>query len=201
MQKTALKGHPHAEDGTEGAIRTYHMNDNRALHGRLPRLSPEAYIGVKHVCWTTVTANRRTVFTRRALVDPVVNMLADVAKCHGCECLVYVFMPDHVHCVLHGMHDASNVLACHNEWKGVSGHWLCAQLDCRHVWQERSYDHVYRSREYERRALAKTINYILLNPVRKGLVNAWQEYPYLGSMVGDSDMRHPYWWEWFENEA
>jgi hypothetical protein len=42
------------------------------------------------------------------------------------------------------------------------------------VWQEESFDHVLRSSE----GLDAKVGYILQNPVRKGLVNDWREYPW-----------------------
>ena len=40
------------------------------------------------------------------------------------------------------------------------------------VWQEESFDHVLRSSE----GLDAKIEYVLQNPVRRGLVNDWREY-------------------------
>ena len=44
------------------------------------------------------------------------------------------------------------------------------------LWQERFHDRVVRKRE----ALKTMGQYILDNPVRKGLVSRWQDYKYLG---------------------
>jgi REP element-mobilizing transposase RayT len=42
------------------------------------------------------------------------------------------------------------------------------------VWQRESYDHVVRSPE----EMGRIINYILLNPVKAGLVTDWMDWPY-----------------------
>jgi len=45
-------------------------------------------------------------------------------------------------------------------------------------WQKDFYDHVIRKHE----DITTQIKYILDNPVRKGLVSSWQEYPFKGSI-------------------
>ena len=169
------------------------------FHRTLPRLAPEAYVGHKHAHLVPKILDRRRVLINRPCVDPLIAELEPALRAYGCECVVYVFMPDHAHFILHGLTETSNVLECHNHWKGVTARWLCERFKYDHIWQERSYDHVFRSYEYERHALAKTLNYIVLNPVRAGLVETWQAYPYLGSMIGPHDIRHPYWWDWFDS--
>jgi putative transposase len=41
-------------------------------------------------------------------------------------------------------------------------------------WQKNFYDHIVRSDE----SLLDLCHYILNNPVRKGIVSTWEEYPY-----------------------
>jgi REP element-mobilizing transposase RayT len=47
-------------------------------------------------------------------------------------------------------------------------------------WQSNFYDHVVRKDE----SLLEICSYILNNPVRKGMVSNWEEYPY--SQIVDS---------------
>ena len=42
------------------------------------------------------------------------------------------------------------------------------------LWQKNFYDHVVRKEE----SLIKIAEYIVNNPVRKGMVGTWEEYPY-----------------------
>ena len=163
----------------------------------LPRLDPAAYRGMKHVNFTATTQRRQRLFVKRAIVDFCVELLQTQCAGHACECLVYCFMPDHVHMILHGLDEASDARQCHNDWKGATGKYLAQHCSGTRHWQAQSYDHVLRAIEYERGALRKMIGYILENPVRAGLVTTWQEYPFVGSLIGPCDIRHPYWWEWF----
>ena len=47
-----------------------------------------------------------------------------------------------------------------------------------YFWQKDFYDHVIKKEE----SIAKQVRYILNNPVRKGLVDLWDKYPYSGSI-------------------
>ncbi|MCX6376634.1 MAG: hypothetical protein NTU88_11475 [Armatimonadetes bacterium] len=44
------------------------------------------------------------------------------------------------------------------------------------LWQRSSYDHVFRYSE----SIDAAVSYVLMNPVRKGLVENWVDYPYGG---------------------
>src|SRR2546426_10884176 len=58
--------------------------------------------------------------------------------------------------------------------KGTSAHSINRKLHSHEaVWQEESFDHVLRSSE----SLDAKIDYVLQNPVRKGLVRIASEYP------------------------
>jgi REP element-mobilizing transposase RayT len=62
-------------------------------------------------------------------------------------------------------------------YKQKTGFWMAKNKT--HIeWQKDFYDHVIRKHE----DIATQVNYILDNPVRKGLVSSWQEYPYKGSI-------------------
>jgi len=68
--------------------------------------------------------------------------------------------------------------------KGASAHRINEALNRRgHVWQDESFDHILRSNEN----LRSNVEYICHNPVRRGLVNAVQDYPWL-------------WREWVEGK-
>src|SRR2546426_5284800 len=59
--------------------------------------------------------------------------------------------------------------------KGTSTHAIDRKLHSHEVvWQEESFDHVLRSSE----SLDAKIDYVLQNPVRKGLVRIASEYPW-----------------------
>jgi REP element-mobilizing transposase RayT len=94
------------------------------------------------------------------------------------ELYAAVVMPDHAHLILTPMIDEVRneffpLLEIMRSIKGASAHLINRQLRRRGtVWQEESFDHVLRSSE----SLDAKIDYVLQNPVRKGLVDDWHLY-------------------------
>jgi REP element-mobilizing transposase RayT len=89
-------------------------------------------------------------------------------------------MPDHVPMILTPLVDERrreivSLIDIMRGIKGSSPRKINQRME-RHgaVWQEESFDHVFRSSE----GLDAKIEYILHNPVRKGLVREWREYPW-----------------------
>jgi len=99
-----------------------------------------------------------------------------------------VVMPDHVHMVFSPLEDDSGRLYGLAEImrgiKGSSARAINKALKRKgSVWQDESFDHLLRS--YEN--IQEKIEYICLNPVRKGLVRDVNDYPWI-------------WREWIEAE-
>ena len=94
---------------------------------------------------------------------------------------VAVVMPDHVHLIFTPLvdHEAMEIYPLANIMdaiKGASAHKINQALGRKgRVWQPESFDHVLRSSE----SLDVKIQYLLENPVRKGLVKEWADYPWL----------------------
>ena len=91
-----------------------------------------------------------------------------------------VVMPDHAHLILtpyvdEQAGDIYSLAEIMRTIKSASAHLINRQLP-RHgpVWQEESFDHVLRSSE----GLDAKVDYVLQNPVRKGLVGDWRDYPW-----------------------
>ena len=105
------------------------------------------------------------------------------AERHGCIVAIYCFMPEHLHVILHGQHESANTWQTMVEFKQRSGFWL-KQHRPGTVWQKDFYDHVIRRDE----DLGAQVRYIAGNPVRKGLVTDWSEYPHTGAIGIDLDV-------------
>ena len=93
---------------------------------------------------------------------------------------VAVVMPDHVHLILTPMTDLQRrrIFPLHAILRGIKG-YSARLINEQHgirgsVWQEESFDHVLRSSE----SLDAKIAYVLANPVRAGLANTPEEYPW-----------------------
>jgi REP element-mobilizing transposase RayT len=94
---------------------------------------------------------------------------------------VAVVMPDQVHLIFTPLIDPARQLVVSmaeimKGIKGASAHAINHRLErCGTVWQEESFDRVLRSSE----SLDAKIEYVLNNPVRKGLVGDWHNYLWL----------------------
>ena len=91
-----------------------------------------------------------------------------------------VVMPDHTHIILTPLTDVARGLVVTlaeimKAIKGSSSHAINVRMARGTVWQEESFDHVLRSSE----SLDTKVQYILENPVRKGLVKDSREYPWI----------------------
>jgi REP element-mobilizing transposase RayT len=94
------------------------------------------------------------------------------------ELYVAVVMPDHVHLiptplVAERAARIFSLIEITQAIKGASARAINQRMGRRGVvWQEESFDHALRSSE----GLDAKVDYVLRNPVRRGLVNDWREY-------------------------
>jgi putative transposase len=146
----------------------------REIHHRLPR---EFYRGDATVVFTACVAAAQPLFTDRSVVETFAALLRSAAESHGCVVVIYCFMPDHLHLMLHGRHKSADTWQAMVEFKQRSGYWL-KQHRPGVSWQKDFYDHVVRRDE----DLGAQVRYIAANPVRKGLVSDWREYPHIGAI-------------------
>jgi REP element-mobilizing transposase RayT len=109
------------------------------------------------------------------IVGVFVESLTEVAQKQG-FCAVYCFMPDHVHLVLFGNTHAANSLRAVELFKQMTGYWLKRNYP-RIKWQKGFRDRILRESE-----IAAVVRYALNNPVRRGLVTQWREYPFTGAI-------------------
>ena len=87
-------------------------------------------------------------------------------------------MPDHCHITIEGRSERADLWKCIVNFKQYSGFWL-AKNNIK--WQKDFYDHILRKEE----DIKKHVMYILNNPVRKGIIENWKNYPYKGSTKFD----------------
>ncbi len=97
-----------------------------------------------------------------------------------CDAHIYLFMPNHCHLLVEGKSDESDLWKCIVEFKRKSGYWL-SRNQYSQEWQKDFYDHILRRED----DLEKQVRYILGNPLRKGIVEDWNTYPYKGSTLYD----------------
>lgn len=144
------------------------------------RLSKEFYKGEISVAFTLCL--KRDVAAGFSLREPKIvsiftDILTSVVANTGCIVPVFCFMPDHQHLIITGIQSGSDIWKAIINYKQKTGFWM-SKNKAGMRWQKDFYDHVIRRHE----DIVTQIKYILDNPVRKGLVSSWQEYPYKGSV-------------------
>jgi len=112
----------------------------------------------------------RTLALRHCLHDHGITVQLHVA----------VIMPDHVHLLFTALRDSDGWTFALPEIlraiKGASARSINRLAErTGPVWQDESFDHVLRGDE----SLRETVDYIRQNPVRKGLVQRPEDYPWL----------------------
>src|SRR5688572_3732323 len=143
------------------------------------RLHGFDYRGHFHYSLTMCTFRRRRHFVGATAVDRVRSIFFAQTDAHGVVIPAYCFMPDHVHLVVSGRRDNADLVGFAKSSRQRAGFALRSITGGR-LWQDGYYEHILREHE----PLAKTIRYIANNPVRAGLVEDWEAYPFTGSQLG-----------------
>ncbi|OGP56811.1 MAG: hypothetical protein A2162_09690 [Deltaproteobacteria bacterium RBG_13_52_11b] len=141
------------------------------------RLEKERYRGEVSAAFTLCLRGRVEVFVMPETVTSFTDILSSVATRMQCTIPVYCFMPDHQHMIITGTANDSDLWKTAVSYKQKTGFWMSTNHPGM-KWQKDFYDHIIR-RDV---GLATHVRYILDNPVRKGLVSSWQEYPFKGSI-------------------
>jgi REP element-mobilizing transposase RayT len=140
-------------------------------------LPPEVYSTVGSAVLLTVRAYRGQPFKGNDLLcQVVVDYLSAMRGEYGCWVGAYCLMPDHLHLVSGPISEGCSVLQFLHRFKGktTNASWTCGWTG--RLWQSRSHDHVIRRAE----ALQDIYAYILENPVRAGLVEPADDWPWSG---------------------
>jgi len=147
------------------------------IREKLHRLPRESYRGDATVAYTVCVAEAHPLFADDSVVAAFVALLRLAAERHGCIVVIYCFMPEHLHVMLHGRRESADTWQALVEFKQQGGYWL-RQHRPGVIWQKDFYDHIVRREE----DLGAQVRYIAANPVRKGLVSDWREYPHTGAI-------------------
>ncbi len=138
------------------------------------RLDSEAYLGHQVFSVTTNTWQGAKVFTDPEEVAACRRLLEEAARHYGFTILAYCFMPDHVHFLVEGSEESALPRFMKAFKQGSS--FRHKRHTGRPLWQRSYYDHIIRGQLDTQRAFS----YLLDNPVRAGLVEHFDEYPFLG---------------------
>jgi REP element-mobilizing transposase RayT len=117
------------------------------------------------------------MFKGNEIISIFTDTLTSAVIEQDCIVPVYCFMPNHQHLIITGTRIDSNIWRAIVSYKQKTGFWMSANRPAI-GWQKDFYDHIIRTNE----DIAAQVRYVLDNPVRKGLVLFWEEYPFKGSI-------------------
>ena len=143
------------------------------------RLAPELYTDANRVYFMTIRAfKHQSPFVRDDLNQAIVESLVGEQSRLNCTVFTYCLMPDHLHFLVSPSQDGSSVLVFTDRFKGKTTYrsWQVGWQG--KLWQPRYYDHIVRAEE----DLLAIAEYILNNPVRKGLVERVEDWPWGGQV-------------------
>ena len=150
------------------------------------RLQPSDYCGTTTSFITVCCQDRVPIFRDPSRAGITVGSLGLTAESLSFLVHAYCIMPDHAHFLIEGTSVDCNVMTLVARWKQQTAYLLRGELP-KGIWQRRFYDHMLRHDE-DVHAVAW---YIWMNPVRRGLVAAPQQYPFSGSFTVDWPIGNP----------
>ena len=138
------------------------------------RLDAEIYAQEGRACHVTIcSANDLPLFTNHAFTFHCMGLLESLCRKYRIFIYAYCFIPNHLHMII-SVRGEKSIIDLVRAFKSK------ATIDSRQygykdrIFQARFYDHFARTMK----DLENEINYILLNSVRKGLVDEISDYPY-----------------------
>jgi REP element-mobilizing transposase RayT len=147
-------------------------------HTRLKRLDATFYRGRAYVHWTLTLNDRQTGWLNAMHHQALRAILFHTCARFYLTCPTYCLMPDHGHFLFVGLDQRADQLAALT-WMRRSWNALLQP----YILQNQAYDQVLRESDREREAFGAVASYILHNPVRKELVDTWQQWDYSGAIL------------------
>ena len=149
---------------------------NRAFY--LPRLPREYYQADAVVHWTLTSFDRKQGWLTPDLHHQFRELMFHAAARESLICPIYCLMPDHLHLVWMGLRLDTDQI---NGMAFLRTYLETALKPAK--FQPQAQDNVLREQERKRNAFAKVCLYIAANPVRAGLMEENEVWPYTGCVV------------------
>ena len=126
---------------------------------------------------TIVVSRRRRLFLDQRLARATIACLRDLRQKMGFAVYCYCLMPDHFHALIGTGESHKSLGQIVGAFKSLSTrrHWQWYEGQ---LWQRQYFDHIIRNDK----DLEETWEYVILNPVRKGLVASPAEWPFTGRL-------------------
>ena len=141
------------------------------------RLKEFNYKGLYRYFITICTFNKDQIFKDNpSIVTGLIDILREQSRTFRFKIWAYCFMPDHIHLLLEGDDVNSDLRKFISSFKQLSSFYYKTRIG-KQLWQINYYDHVLRREEDN----INVAYYIFNNPVRKGIVDDFKQYKYIGS--------------------
>ena len=160
---------------------TTHIGKYRKYTRKLsPRLKDFDYKGYYVYFITCNTYKDRKYFKDEETIKEIVDILKDVIEQYGFKLICYCFMPNHLHLLVGGISEMSSLKKFIQVFKQKTAyHFKESKNEI--LWHRNYFDHTVRKEEN----ISNICDYILNNPVRRGLVQDYRNYPYSYVNVGN----------------
>jgi REP element-mobilizing transposase RayT len=144
---------------------------------RLPR---SEYKGRRTYFLTFCCEEKHRAFRDFARASEIVQSIKVISEPNQFRVHAYCVMPDHVHVIVEGTHDESDLKRFAKIFKQVTAFHYKEETGER-LWQKKYYDHILRASD----SVDAVLWYVWMNPVRAGLCASPWEYPHSGSFTMD----------------
>ena len=130
---------------------------------------------------TTCTAHRRPLLATQEVFNVLCEEWEKAPSLHGWQIGSFVIMPDHVHFFCAPCRPDHRSLS---QWVGSFKQWTSKRLLAAFnldapFWQPEFFDHLLRSAE----SYAEKVDYVRRNPLRAGLVETPEQWPWKGQIA------------------
>ena len=134
------------------------------------------YKGSTHIYFVTVcTADRQSLFLDKKLAKVLEDEIEFRREKKEIKIFCYCIMPDHLHILLSLTDDyRKNLQDWVSSFKRYTAKIAKEEQNIKPLWQRNFFDRIVRTEE----SIPGFVQYILNNPVRKGIVANWEEYPF-----------------------
>lgn len=136
------------------------------------------YVGRVEYFVTFCTRERRPTLATSDIAQLVLLQFRRTADLEGFALIAYCIMPDHVHLIVSGRRDTSDLRRFVKMAKQRAGA-AYAMRSGQPLWQKGYYERILRRDE----DVWRLARYVIENPVRAGLVGRASDYPHVGSDV------------------
>ena len=149
------------------------------MHKHRPSRAPGfSYVGPHRYLVTICTVRTTAALTQADVVEFLLWQLRQQVAVQEFALVAYSFMPTHVHLLLKGLTEFSDLRKLVARWKQYTGYQYKRRTGSS-LWMSGYHDRVLHDEDGDWSVLA----YVMMNAVRAGLVSALGEHPFTGSDV------------------